>query len=144
LGNEAIWRENEDGAKKAILIVDPTQQVTGDGFVVSWNVYTTRGRRSQTVHLQIWRPVNAANHRCCSNAGIPVSPASFQYRKDNSSYYISREAYIGHGRLCLSVPRRIPALLHGPGCNLGKWHGVPSSCALLGGFCNRCNWVSLL
>jgi len=49
-------------------------------------------------------------------------------------HYISREArprrnvYIGHGRLCvclcqlcdcLSDPRRIPTLLHGPGCNLG-------------------------
>ena len=35
------------------------------------------------------------------------------------------------GRLCvcLSVPRRILTLLHGPGCNLGKWYGVPSRCA---------------
>ena len=35
--------------------------------------------------------------------------------------------YIGHGRLyvrvCLSVPRRIPTLLQGPGCNLGEWYG---------------------
>ena len=32
------------------------------------------------------------------------------------------EMYIGHGRLCvcLSVPRRIPTLLHGPGCNSGN------------------------
>jgi len=35
--------------------------------------------------------------------------------------------------VCLSVPRRIPTLLHGPGCNLEEWEGVPSSCALLGG-----------
>jgi len=44
--------------------------------------------------------------------------------------------HIGHGRLCvcLSVLRRIPTLLHGPGCNLGEWQRVPSSCALLGGF----------
>jgi len=35
--------------------------------------------------------------------------------------------------VCLSVPRRIPTLLHGPGCNLGEWQGLPSSCALLGG-----------
>jgi len=29
--------------------------------------------------------------------------------------------YSGHGRLCvcLSVPRSIPTLLHGPGCNMG-------------------------
>jgi len=33
--------------------------------------------------------------------------------------------------VCLSVRRRIPRLLHGPGCNLGEWQEVPSSCALL-------------
>jgi len=34
-----------------------------------------------------------------------------------------REMYIGHARLyvCLSVPRPIPALLDGPGYNLGQW-----------------------
>jgi len=42
--------------------------------------------------------------------------------------------YIGHARLCPSVPRRIPALMHVPVCNLGEWYGMPSSCALLGGF----------
>ena len=49
---------------------------------------------------------------------------------------IRGEVYIGYGRLyvCLSVRRRIPTLLHGPGCNLAEWKGVPSSCALLGGF----------
>jgi len=31
------------------------------------------------------------------------------------------EMYIGHARLCLSVRRRIPTLLHGPGCNLGEF-----------------------
>ena len=42
------------------------------------------------------------------------------------------EMYIGH--MSLSVPRRIPTLLHKPRCNLGEWQWVPSSCALLGGF----------
>jgi len=40
-----------------------------------------------------------------------------------------RKMYIGNARLylcvcllvCLSVPRRIPTLLHRPGCNLGEW-----------------------
>ena len=34
---------------------------------------------------------------------------------------------IGHDCLsvCLSVPRRIPSLLHGPGCNLGESMGCP-------------------
>ena len=36
--------------------------------------------------------------------------------------------------LCLSVPRRIPTLLQGPGCKSGEWYGVLSSRALLGGF----------
>ena len=27
--------------------------------------------------------------------------------------------------VCLSVPRRIPTLLHGPGCNLKEWWGCP-------------------
>jgi len=33
------------------------------------------------------------------------------------------EMYIGHARLCVCVfvARRIPTLLHGPGCKLGKW-----------------------
>jgi len=44
-----------------------------------------------------------------------------------------REMYIGHERLCacdcvcLSVRRRMPKLLHRPGCNLG----MPFRCALL-------------
>jgi len=34
-----------------------------------------------------------------------------------------REMHIGHARpsLCLSVPRRMPTLLHGPGRNFGEW-----------------------
>ena len=36
--------------------------------------------------------------------------------------------------LGLSTAAYIPTLLHGPECNLGDWHGVPSSCAPLGGF----------
>jgi len=35
--------------------------------------------------------------------------------------------------VCLSVPRRIPTLLHGPGVTWGMV-GVTSSCTLLGGF----------
>jgi len=41
-----------------------------------------------------------------------------------------REMYIVHASLsvCVSVstvPRRIPTLLHGPGCNLGNGTGCP-------------------
>jgi len=47
-----------------------------------------------------------------------------------------REMYCGHARLCVcvSIRGRMPTLLHGPGCNLGEWYGMPPSCALLGGF----------
>jgi len=63
VGNEADWRENEDSVKRAIFIVDPTQRVTEHGHVVAWDVYTTRGRRSQIVHLQMWRPVRPDENR---------------------------------------------------------------------------------
>jgi len=36
--------------------------------------------------------------------------------------------------VCVTVRGRMPTLLHGPGCNLGEWYGLPPSCALLGGF----------
>jgi len=36
--------------------------------------------------------------------------------------------------VCVSVPRRIPTLLHGPGCNFGEREGVPPNCVLFGGF----------
>jgi len=42
--------------------------------------------------------------------------------------------YSGYGGLCvcLSVPRRILTLLHGPGCNLEEWYiEVPPSCATI-------------
>jgi len=45
--------------------------------------------------------------------------------------------------VCLSVPRCIPTLLHGSGCNLGELYGMPSSCAPLGRFA-ICVQVSLV
>jgi len=53
------------------------------------------------------------------------------------------EMYSGHGRLCVSVCGHMPTLLHAPGCNLGEWLGVPSSCALLDRFATDAR-VSLL
>ena len=56
-----------------------------------------------------------------------------------------REMHCVHPRLraCLSVCGRMPTLLHGPGCNLGEWWGMPPSCTLLGGFAIAA-WVALL
>ena len=68
---------------------------------------------------------------------------------NNNYYYISHEAlprrnvYWSRLSVCLSVPCRIPTLQHRPGCKLGKWQRVPSSCALLGVFTIGA-WVSLL
>jgi len=45
--------------------------------------------------------------------------------------------------ICVFVPRRIPRLLHGPGCYFGEWHEVPFSCALMGGLAIGA-WGSLL
>jgi len=47
-----------------------------------------------------------------------------------------REMYCGHARLRDFVPVRVrmPTPLHGPGCNLREWYGMPPSCAPLGGF----------
>jgi len=49
-----------------------------------------------------------------------------------------RKMYCGHARLCVSLCVCLSAavcavrtLLHGHGCNLGEWYGLPSSCALL-------------
>jgi len=47
---------------------------------------------------------------------------------------IDHEKCIVVTRVCVSVRGRMPTLLHGPGCNLGDWWGMPPSCALLGGF----------
>jgi len=57
-GNPAVWRENNDSQKRAIIIIDPSQRIQKPGIVTGWHVYTTRSRRSQTVNLQIWRPVH--------------------------------------------------------------------------------------
>jgi len=51
------------------------------------------------------------------------------------TFHVSRRRHnicTSHARLCVrvSVPCHIPTLLHGPGCNLGEWYEVPSSCAL--------------
>jgi len=42
------------------------------------------------------------------------------------------EMYIGHSRLCvcLSVPRRILTLLHGPGCKLRNGRGALWLCTV--------------
>ena len=72
-------------------------------------------------------------------------PDRDKFASNSTSYYSSHGSYrqremcrplCGHGCtcVCLSVPRRIPTLLNGPGCNLGESYRLSSSCAQLGGF----------
>ena len=46
-GFPAIYRVKEDSVKRAVFIIDPTLKAKTPGIVTGWNVYTTRGRRSQ-------------------------------------------------------------------------------------------------
>ena len=71
-----------------------------------------------------------------------ISYSLVDTEKDNN--YISSEAQPRRKCLCVCLSlagRRIPTVLHGPRCNLEEWYGVPSSCALLGGFAISA-WVS--
>jgi len=49
----------------------------------------------------------------CNTAALPVITFLVSRRW--------REMYIGHARMCVSVPRHILTLLHRPRCNLGEW-----------------------
>lgn len=58
IGAPAVWRNKEDIVQKAVFLVDPSMKVVQSGHLVGWHVYTARGRRSQKVFLQVWRPVD--------------------------------------------------------------------------------------
>ena len=60
------------------------------------------------------------HYLCHGTSELILSFGSLSFVGTN---YISRESYIGHSCLCvcLSVPRRIPTLLPGPGCKLEEW-----------------------
>ncbi len=47
----------EDRVQKAVLLTDPGLRVQYDGYVVGWDVLISRGRRTQRVFLQVWRPI---------------------------------------------------------------------------------------
>jgi len=120
LGSEAIWRENEDQVKKAIVIIDPSQRLLTDGTVVGWSVYTTRGRRSQVVYLQVWRP---------------VSPAENRYLRVGETGITA--LWVGHNYFTLFPADRIPVRrgdvigIYFPSYNPIPWTGVP--CRVEGG-----------
>jgi len=82
--------------------------------------------------MSLWLVSISSNIRPCKN--FVAVTITFQVTHSRG------KMYSGRGRLCviLSVPHRIPTLLHGLRCNLGI-----GSCALLGGFAIRAR-VSLL
>ena len=49
--------------QKAVFLVDPSMRALHAGILVGWNVYTARGRRSQKVHLQVWRPIDVRRRK---------------------------------------------------------------------------------
>ena len=68
--------------------------------------------------LEIWH-VN-----CAQKTTHSIIDASVILAVVHTTFRVSRrrcEMYIGH--VCLSDPRYIPTLLHGPRCNLGNGRG---------------------
>ena len=56
-GHPAVWRDNVDSVKRAILVTDPTRPITSSGLVTEWHVFIHKKRRNQELHLQVWRPL---------------------------------------------------------------------------------------
>jgi len=99
-----------------------------------WHAIHVYRRTDDDRKAYSWRIIIALKSPCFS----PVLDNVWAMQKI-VTFRVSRrrhEMYSDHDRLCVSVSvhRRIPTLLYGPGCNLGEWQGVPSSCALSGGF----------
>ena len=118
LGNEADWRETEDHEKSAVFIIDPSQGSPSDGFVTGWHVYTTRGRRSQVVHLQVWRPTDDRS-----------GDGYYRYRRVGET--VIAALWVGHNFFALYPADRIPVLrgdvlgIYFPSYNPIPWTSVP-------------------
>ncbi|ELT93557.1 hypothetical protein CAPTEDRAFT_200978 [Capitella teleta] len=114
LGAPAVWRAKEDIVQKAVLLVDPSMRALQAGVLVGWNVFTARGRRSQRVYLQVWRPVDV-NRRAYRLVGETKIAA----------------LWVGHSFFPLRPPDRILVEpgdvlgLHFPRFNPIPWSPVP-------------------
>ena len=63
VGYPAIYRDEKDSVRRALIIPNPSIRVEENGWVVGWHTWMSRGRRTQRAHLQIWRPINVdRNH----------------------------------------------------------------------------------
>jgi len=75
--------------------------------------------------MEVWEctPFQKLNSFVCMIASIASNFVVVTFRVSHRR----REMYIGHLNLsvsvciCVSVPRRIPTLLHGCRCNFGEW-----------------------
>ena len=101
----------------------------------------TQQRRLHTVCTQKRQSVNTPTD---SITGTTIGKICILKRSLFMSYLITfrlsrrrRKMYlVTRVRLCVcvTVRGRMPTLPHGPGCDVQEWQGMPSSCALLGGF----------
>ena len=60
LGYDVIQRTNLDEITNIIIIPDPTQHISSDVLLQSWQVYVKVTSIQHHVFLQIWRPLEAA------------------------------------------------------------------------------------
>ena len=82
----------------------------------SWGPSDGLPSRSQSEHTN--KCINYSHHQVSVLSPAKTSSnnfVTFHVRHSQGKMYIDH----GHRCVCLSVPRHIPTLLHGPGCNLG-------------------------
>ena len=84
----------------------------------SWGPSDGLPSRSQSEHTN--KCINYSHHQVRFISPAKTSSnnfVTFHVRRSQGKMYIDH----GHRCVCLSVPRHIPTLLHGPGRNLGEW-----------------------
>ena len=74
-----------------------------------------------TTHYRFYNKTCArdCHHVVCGNLSFTVF--TFRLRRSRGEMYTSHARLCVCMCVCVSDPRRIPTLLHGPGCNLGEW-----------------------
>jgi len=126
------WGEGRDKRRVSLVQWRVASKGTGNGRMMTWQSAQCLECQSDITEC---RGMNVTNSQTYSS----------------TSSYISREAKWRRNvywprpsvclSVCLSVPCRIPTLLHRPRCNLGQWWGLPlvvqywADLQLVHGFC---------